>query len=283
MNIPPKVSQLSYRILPLLAFKDNYIWVLQSDQQGEVIVIDPGEAQVVLDYLAQENLKLVAMLITHHHADHTGGIVRLCEAYPDVHVYGASQENIPKINFPVAQDDQIQLPGWASQIPSIFVMETSGHTRHHLVYHVQSPDPQDHGVLFCGDTLFSAGCGRLFEGTPAQMQASLARLRSLPAGLSIYCAHEYTERNLEFALKVEPENQDIVRYVSDVRQRRASNHPTLPTTLQRECAINPFLRWDVPAVQQAAARFLGLPLNTFMENRDDVAVFAAIRSWRNEF
>lgn len=285
MNIPPqtaRASQLSYRILLLPAFKDNYIWVLQNDSLGEVIAVAPGDAQPVLDYLARENLKLVALLITHHHGDHTGGIARLCEAYPAVRIYGSPQENIPLLNAPVTQDDRIHVPGWESQIGSIVVMETPGHTHHHLAYLVQSAHAQDHGVLFCGDTLFSAGCGRLFEGTPAQMQASLARLRNLSRGLLIYCAHEYTERNLEFALKVEPENQDIANYAHHVQQRRASNQPTLPTTLQMECAINPFLRWDVPTVQQAAARYLGLPLNTFMENRDDVAVFAAIRAWRNE-
>lgn len=284
IHIPTVANQLSYRILPLTAFQDNYIWLLRNDDQGEIIVVDPGDAQPVLDYLAHENLKLAAMLITHHHGDHTGGIARLSEAYPAARIYGSSQENIPGINAPVTQDDPIQIPGWESRINAITVMETPGHTLHHLVYRVHSAlvtPNQTHDALFCGDTLFSAGCGRLFEGTPAQMQASLARLRELPDNIPIYCAHEYTERNLEFALKVEPENQDIAHHARLVRQRRASNQPTLPTTLKLERAINPFLRWDVPAVQQAAARFLGLPLHAFMENHDDVAVFAAIRAWRN--
>ncbi|MBP9714480.1 MAG: hydroxyacylglutathione hydrolase [Sterolibacterium sp.] len=287
MNTPTRHNRSSYRILPLAAFRDNYIWLLRADDPLAASVVDPGDAQPVLAYLAREKLRLAAILITHHHADHTGGIAELCATYPEARVYGSNEEGIARIDTAVTHGDRIERPGTIEAteatevIETIDVIETPGHTRHHLAYYDRNH--QGYGALFCGDTLFSAGCGRLFEGTPAQMQDSLARLRALPAATRIYCAHEYTELNLKFARAIEPDNPTIAAYARQVAQQRAAGQPSLPTTLQQERAINPFLRWDTPAIQQAAARFRGLPLQTFIENQDPVAVFAAIREWRNDF
>lgn len=286
----------SYRILPLAAVSlpDNYIWLLRSADPAdcaEVAVVDPGEAQAVLACLQQENLQLSDILITHHHADHVGGIAELRRHFPQLRVHAPAHEEIAGLTASdtrLSEGDVVELPRLGARLQ---VLAVPGHTLGHLAYY--DPAHPDGGLLFSGDTLFSAGCGRVFEGTMAQMQHSQARLRALPATTQVYCAHEYTAANLRFAQAVEPDNPAIREHLQQVAQQRAAGQPTLPTTLALERQINPFLRWDVPAVQQAAARLqadMEQPLLAAasdaidtIDATDSVAVFAAIRAWKNDF
>ena len=259
-----------YRIVPLAAFRDNYIWLLH--RGARAAVVDPGEAAPVLARLAADGLQLCAILATHHHADHVGGIAELRARFPEVPVYGPVAEAIDGVTVPLRDGDRLELPFLAAGFD---VLAVPGHTRGHLAYYDRNH--LDCGALFCGDTLFSAGCGRLFEGTPRDMQGSLVRLRALPGVTKIYCAHEYTEANLRFALAVEPDNAELHAYVAQVAELRAAGRLSLPSTLAQERLINPFLRWDAPAVIAAAARFRGHPVSGPIE------VFAAIREWKNGF
>ncbi|MBV2235590.1 MAG: hydroxyacylglutathione hydrolase [Sterolibacterium sp.] len=277
----------SYRILPLAAVSlpDNYIWLLHRDDDDAVVVVDPGEAQAVLDYLQRGQLRLTDVLITHHHADHTGGIPRLRQQFPQLRVYAAANEPVAGLtaaDVRLHDGDWVELPQLGARFQ---VLAMPGHTLGHVAYH--DPAHLPGGVLFSGDTLFSAGCGRVFEGSMAQMQQSLARLRALPANTQIYCAHEYTAANLRFAQAVEPKNTAIADYAVQVVQQREQGLPTLPSTLALECRINPFLRWDAPAVQQAAIAFQQQQAADGVESvrpsTDAVAVFTAIRRWKNTF
>lgn len=251
-------------IVPLPAFEDNYIWALR--RGDAVAVVDPGDAAPVLDFLDQSGARLCAILVTHHHGDHAGGIADLVARQP-VPVYGPGRENIDGVDHPVTDGDQVVLVELGADFE---VIEVPGHTRGHVAYYRR-------GVLFCGDTLFGAGCGRLFEGTPAQMQASLARLADLPQDTKIYCAHEYTASNLRFAAAVEPDSIAVQRRLERTAALRAEGRPSLPSTLALELETNPFLRWDAPAVIAAAQARLGrMPV-------DATEVFAAIRAWKNGF
>ena len=248
-------------MLPLPAFTDNYIWMLHNARQA--IVVDPGDATPVLQTLQAQGLQLQAILVTHHHADHQGGVAELAARWP-VRVYAPGNESITGCTHPLSGDECIEVLG-----QPVRVMAVPGHTRGHLAY---SAD----GALFCGDTLFGAGCGRLFEGTPAQMSASLASIAALPDTTRIYCAHEYTEMNLRFAMAVEPENTALQTRVASVAGLRAAGLPSVPSTLAEEKATNPFLRCQEPAVIAAA-------LGQGAAGCEPVAVFAAIRGWRNNF
>lgn len=259
-----------YRIAPVAAFRDNYVWLLRRGDQAAVV--DPGEAAPVLARLAEQGLTLCAVLVTHHHADHVGGIAELRARFPEVAVYGPADEAIATLTHRLRDGDRLELPGLGACFE---VLAVPGHTRGHLAYYDRNH--QGCGALFCGDTLFSAGCGRLFEGTPQDMQRSLARLMALPPETRIYCAHEYTEANLHFAAAVEPDNPDIAAYAHRVAELRAAGQPSLPTTLAQEARINPFVRWNAPAVQEAAARQRGHAVS------GPVEVFAAIREWKNGF
>lgn len=252
-----------YEVKAIPAFRDNYIWLLRYGRMA--VVVDPGEAAPVEQILVEEGLDLAAILVTHHHADHQGGIAALAARHQPA-VYGPGAESITGLTQPLLGGETLELPGLQA---SVKVLAVPGHTSGHLAYLIGQR-------LFCGDTLFGAGCGRLFEGTPEQMAASLQRLAALPDATEIYCAHEYTEMNLRFALAVEPENPAIQQRVVDAAAMRARGAPTLPSTLALEKATNPFLRCSVPAVV-AAAQAHGAATN------DPVTVFAAIRSWRNEF
>ncbi len=268
----------SCHIIPLTAFRDNYIWLLRGDDRSGATVVDPGDAAPVLEYLKHERLTLSAILVTHHHNDHIGGIAALRARYPGVPVFGPRDEAMNVVSVGLGEGEWVDLSQTGSAELRLEVLAVPGHTRGHLAYYDRNH--RGCGALFCGDTLFSAGCGRLFEGTSTQMQSSLARLRALPAETLVYCAHEYTEANLRFAMAVEPDNEELANYAVRVAQLRAAGQPTLPSTLALECAINPFLRWDAPAVQQAAARFRGrLPANP----GNAVEVFAAIREWKDGF
>lgn len=246
------------------AFKDNYIWLLTQGRRA--FVVDPGDAAPVVARLEAEGLALEGILITHHHADHQGGVAELAARYGPK-VYAPSRESITGCTHPLAGGESIAVLGEDCRVIAV-----PGHTLGHLAYHFP-------GLLFCGDTLFGAGCGRLFEGTPAEMAASLERLASLPETTRVYCAHEYTEMNLRFALAVEPGNAALRRRVDRVAAQRAAGLPSVPSTLAEELATNPFLRCAEPAVIAAASRHADGELAA----GDRSAVFAAVRAWRNVF
>ncbi len=245
------------------AFKDNYIWLLHSGNSA--VAVDPGAAQPVLDLLRREGLTLVGILITHHHDDHQGGVADLLAEY-SAEVFGPAQESITGITQPLQGGETIHIDALNLEFQ---VLAVPGHTCGHLAYYGA-------GNLFCGDTLFGAGCGRLFEGTAAQMADSLARLAALPDDTAVYCAHEYTEANLRFALAVEPGNPHVQERVRQVTAARAQGLPTIPSTLALEKATNPFLRCQESEVR-ASARTRKADLG------DAVDVFAVLRAWRNGF
>jgi hydroxyacylglutathione hydrolase len=247
-----------FQVIPLRAFKDNYVWTLRNAEVAAVV--DPGEAQPVLDYIAAEGLRLVAILATHHHQDHVGGIEELRRKHP-VPVYGPRGEPITTLTHPVGGGDDVAIEELGV---SFEVLDIPGHTRAHIAYYGAN-------MLFCGDTLFACGCGRAFEGTPQQLYASLEKLMALPDETLVYCGHEYTLANIGFAKAVEPDNAALLeREASDTR-------PTLPSTIAREKATNPFLRVTRPAVIESANKYLGKRVS------DPAGVFAALRQWKNQF
>ena len=252
-----------FDIIRIPAFKDNYIWLLRKG--AAAVVVDPGDAGPVLDVLDRQGLALTAILITHHHADHQGGVAGLLARYP-VPVFGPAHESITALSRPLRGGETIALPGLGVEFAVIAV---PGHTLGHLAYHGT-------GALFCGDTLFGAGCGRVFEGTMAQMLASLERLAALPAATAVYCAHEYTLANLRFALAVDPGNPLLQQRASEVAALRAEGRASVPSTLAQEVTTNPFLRCQEPALV-AAAQSRGASAN------DSLAVFTALREWKNVF
>jgi hydroxyacylglutathione hydrolase len=254
------------KLLPLPAFQDNYLWLLHDGHKA--LVVDPGDAEPVLATLRQTGLQLEAILVTHHHADHIGGLDVLRD-HTGATVAGPAGERIPEPLTRLRGGDSVTALGLRFQ-----VLDVPGHTAGHIAFYCEEVDGAP--LLFCGDTLFSAGCGRLFEGTPAQMLASLDRLAALPGATRVCCAHEYTLSNLKFALAVEPHNEAIRSHQLHCEQLRARRLPTLPSTISRECEINPFLRSRTAGVIEAASGFNGAALS------DEVAVFAAIRQWKNE-
>ncbi len=253
-----------YQIVPVPAFKDNYLWVLRKD--AAAVVVDPGDAAPVLAYLDREKLLLKAILLTHHHADHIGGVPELLKRFP-VPVFGPNDERIEAATRRVAQEDRVELPDISA---SFRVIEVPGHTRAHIAYYGEK-------VLFCGDTLFACGCGRMFEGDAPQMHASLQKLAALPVDTRFYCAHEYTLANIAFARAVEPGNRALQERAQSEAALRAQDIPTVPSTIGRELATNPFFRCSEPEVIAAAASRLGHPPANAAET------FGAIREWKNSF
>ena len=254
----------AYAVVPVPAFKDNYIWVLRDERHAAIV--DPGDAQPVLEYLDRERLRLVAILATHHHADHVGGIEELLRRNA-VPVHGPKGEPIEALTHKVGAGDRVEI---AELSASFEVIDVPGHTRAHIAYYGAN-------TLLCGDTLFACGCGRVFEGTPQQLHASLAKLAALPDETRVYCAHEYTLANIRFARTVEPANEALAERERSDAQLRRQDTPTVPSTIGREKATNPFLRCAEPAVIESASRYHGSPL------ADPVQVFTAIRKWKNEF
>ena len=251
-------------IEPIEAFSDNYIWLLTTNEGS--IVIDPGESQNLLKILKENNLNLKAILITHHHYDHTGGINEILSE-KSIDVYGPNN-NIDSINKRVANESKINLLGIEFEI-----IEIPGHTLDHIAYYSEN---NGHPILFCGDTLFAGGCGRVFEGTFDQMHDSLSILKKLPINTKVYCGHEYTESNLKFAKSVEPLNQKIISRYNEVIELRKQGIPSLPTTLELELETNPFLRVGLKEVQQEISKKFNIPKN-------DKDIFTAIRQWKDNF
>jgi hydroxyacylglutathione hydrolase len=256
------MPEISVTAIP--AFSDNYIWLISTGGK-QCAVVDPGDAKPVLNELKRQGLELAYILITHHHADHIGGVselVKRCGAT----VFGPHDPRIPGQDCSFAEGESIHLPTLDLEFQ---VIEVPGHTSSHIALY-------GHGCLFCGDTLFSAGCGRLFEGTAEQMQSSLDKLAGLPASTRVYCAHEYTLSNCDFALAVEPDNSELIERASEVEASRAAGRITVPSALGQELAVNPFLRTRQPSVVAAAQ-------NRSSNSEPGAATLAVIREWKDHF
>ena len=251
-------------ITPIPALRDNYIWALYNTRYA--VVVDPGEAAPVLSFLKQHHLDLNAILCTHHHSDHTSGIAELCEVY-NVPVYAPHSEDIPRTTHPLDGGETIELTELGIRLNAI---DIPGHTRGHLAF-------QGEGYVFCGDTLFGCGCGRIFEGTAEQMLNALKRLARLPDDTRVYCAHEYTEANIRFALACEPENEALRQRATDTRAMRIDGRPSLPSTIRLEKATNPFLRCSEASVIQSVQRNCGI------NEQNELPVFMALRKWKDHF
>ena len=255
------------QVTAVRAFADNYIWLIHSPVDArKVVAVDPGDAGPVHKALSDLQLKLSGILITHHHADHVGGVAELRQRH-DAPVYGPAREHVPGDPKKLREGDQAALDFVGMRFD---VVDIPGHTSGHIAY-------VGHGAVFCGDTLFSAGCGRLFEGTPEQMAASLDKLSALPDETLVYCGHEYTVNNLKFALAVEPDNRVAAAYLEESTARRARNEATVPSTMRRERNVNPFLRCREKTVKQAAEAQAGRGLQNTSE------IFAVIRKWKDGF
>jgi hydroxyacylglutathione hydrolase len=251
------------------AFKDNYLWIIHDGVHAAAV--DPGDGQPILDALRAHGLSLTAILLTHHHADHIGGVPQLLAEY-SVPVYGPRNDNIAAVTHPLGESDRVQVPGLALELS---VLDVPGHTLGHIAYVRETPGAH---WLFCGDTLFGAGCGRLFEGTPAQMAASLAKLAALPGDTLVYCAHEYTLSNLRFAEAVEPGNRALQMRLEADSKARGTNLPTIPSNIAIENATNPFLRATEPAIIDSL-----VAAGRLQRGATPVAAFAALREWKNVF
>jgi hydroxyacylglutathione hydrolase len=254
--------------IPVLS--DNYIFVLWEPQEKIAAVVDPALAEPVIDYLQEIDAQLVAIFNTHHHWDHIGGNKELARQFPDLCIYGGTEDRgrIPQQQVYLVEGDTIEFADRKAQV--FFV---PGHTRAHIAYYFppQAADQNQIGELFCGDTIFAGGCGRLFEGTPAQMVSSISKLRQLPDETRVWCAHEYTLSNLKFALTVDPDNQDLKARYQKVQQARSQGLATIPSWLGEEKQTNPFLRWDTPALQATT------------KINDPVRVFGRIRGMKDQF
>jgi len=257
---------MPFKITALPALRDNYIWMIIHEDTRCAVVIDPGDASVVIHALQEQALTLSAILITHHHWDHTDGVKTLKQQY-GIPVYGPNRDTVPEIDHLLSDSETLYLENLELEFN---ILGIPGHTLDHIAYY-------GHNALFCGDTLFSAGCGRLFEGTAEQLYHSLSKLKQLPDTTDIYCAHEYTLNNLAFALTVEPHNSDCLAYRKKMEEKRTHQQPTLPSSLTTERLINPFLRCDQPSVQAAVRSHANIVSN------EPVAIFTALRKWKDKF
>ncbi|WP_447955639.1 hydroxyacylglutathione hydrolase [Vreelandella sp. EE7] len=252
-------------VTPIPALSDNYIWLLRQDTSQNVCVVDPGEAAPVIELLEREGLSLATILITHHHHDHTGGVKELKRRY-GCHVIGPAGSSIESLDETVGHGDELRVMGRLFE-----VIATPGHTLDHISYFAAGIP----ALLFCGDTLFCAGCGRLFEGEPEQMLASLEALAKLPEDTLVFAGHEYTRANLMFARQADPDNDAIPQALEECEKARAMDRPTLPSNIGRELTINPYLRVATDSVRQAAG--------AQGPNGDDLATFTTLREWKNRF
>ncbi|MGB1261352.1 MAG: hydroxyacylglutathione hydrolase [Cognaticolwellia sp.] len=264
-------TNTNMQVSMIKAFSDNYIWAISSDSSNHMALVDPGDANVCIAFIEQQKLQLSSILITHHHPDHVGGIKQLSDYCKNkqwpLTVYGPENENIPLCDVRLNDSHSVTL---ADLNLTFEVLDIPGHTRGHIAYLSQDN-------LFCGDTLFSGGCGRLFEGTPRQMLTSLEKLSALPERTHVYCAHEYTQANLNFALSVEPSNSEVVHYYNQVLNIREQGMATIPTSIMREKKINPFLRCHLPSLMTSASEFSGDEIS------EKLAAFTVIRGWKDNF
>ncbi len=255
-----------FTVTPVPAFSDNYFWLIES--AGECWVVDPGDARPVCQTIEERGLDLRGILVTHHHPDHVGGIAELVGL--ETPVIGPAQRVLPQVTDPVSDGDTREIFG-----VSFRVIEVPGHTLNHIAYYAEPPGQEP--LLFCGDTLFAGGCGRLFEGSPQQMFSSLQKLAALPDETLVYCAHEYTLANLRFAHSLEPNNAALRSRISDAENLRNTGTPTVPSDMRLERATNPFLRTDSPeliqSVREEGYRSIGSPSE----------VFAAVRAMKDNF
>ncbi len=255
------------KIVPIPAFQDNYIWAIHSLEGSDLIVVDPGDAAPVLAYLQNNNLTLSTILITHHHWDHTGGIADLKARFPSVKVIGPRNDKVDGLTQSVQEGEPISLEPCGI---TLTVLEIPGHTLEHIAYFNDT-------LLFCGDTLFSCGCGRIFEGTPQQMYDSLDKIKHLNKDVRVYCGHEYTTANIAFAKTIEPHNTDLLAYEKHVLSLRSLQLPSLPSQLCTELKTNPFLRCENENVIRAVQK------NANIASSDPVTIFAKLREWKNHF
>jgi hydroxyacylglutathione hydrolase len=262
-----QVAKRALSILTVPAFDDNYLWLIHND--SDAVIIDPGDATVILQALEQHGLRLTAILLTHHHSDHIGGVAELLTQFT-VPVYGPAHDGIEAVTIPLDDGDKVSIDNLNL---SFTVIAVPGHTFGHIAYYSEAL-----AAVFCGDTLFAGGCGRLFEGTPAQMLDSLDRLAALPAATEVYCAHEYTLSNLKFALEVEPENSALQERMLREQEKRSQDIPTVPTNVGLEIQTNPFLRTRVSAVIERL-----VSTNKVVAGQDEAANFGALREWKNNF
>ncbi len=280
------VKSTALQVWPIPAFSDNYIWCIHDGHSA--LIVDPGDAAPVIQYLQKNRLQLSGILITHYHADHIGGIADLLSATPNgdaLPVYGPAAEVIAERTHALMQGDEFAIAAPAIHFQ---VLEVPGHTLGHIAYFAPAIQVQEASEdaqqgaepprLFCGDTLFASGCGRLFEGTPTQMQTSLAKFAALPGNTLVYCTHEYTLSNIRFALAVEPHNVDLIAWAKRAEGLRAAHLPTVPTTIAQEMKTNPFMRCDQADVIAAACKIAQQPAL-----KSPATVLAAIRAWKDQF
>jgi hydroxyacylglutathione hydrolase len=253
------------KIHPIEVLQDNYVWAIHSPDGKHVVVVDPGEAPPVLDYIQQQGLILEGILLTHRHLDHTGGVLGLLEHFKNIPVYGSLLDKVPGITHFVKEGDEIILPKIALTLK---VLDIPGHTLGHVAYVAD-------GILFSGDTLFSCGSGKIFEGTPSQMAESLGKLKQLPPDTLMYCGHEYTLSNIAFAQKVDPDNVALAQRKKEAAELREKDLPSLPVTMATELQTNPFLRCEEPTIVKAVQNYSKVALN------DPVEVLAHLRQWKN--
>lgn len=250
------------------ALSDNYIFLLHDPDRHQAAVVDPAQAKPVLEKVRSLDAELTAIFNTHHHSDHVGGNQELLANFPQITVYGGAEDRgrIPGQQVFLQAGDRVNFAGRTAEI--LFV---PGHTKAHIAYYFPPSKPGETGELFCGDTLFAGGCGRLFEGTPTQMVASLEQLRNLPDDTRVWCAHEYTLKNLQFALSVDGENLDLQQRFAEVKEARSKSQPTVPSSIALEKSTNPFLRWDFPNLQSAT------------NSRDGIQAFTRLRGMKDRF
>jgi hydroxyacylglutathione hydrolase len=262
---------MTTHIHPIPAFSDNYIWLFKDESSNNVCVVDPGEASPVIDYLTANDLNLTNILITHHHPDHTGGVKELRSKY-QIAVYGRENSPFKDTDIKLKEGDEIEVFGL-----NFKVIEIPGHTLDHIAFFCDSGEESEQPILFCGDTLFASGCGRIFEGNPDMMYQSLQKLAGLDPTTRVYCGHEYTLANLAFAAAAEPDNPDIQNRIASAQDTREQDLPTLPSTISKELATNPFLRCQIEALQKAAESKTGSAINSPVET------FATLRQWKDNF
>ena len=250
-------------------FIDNYFWIL-AGSGDKVTLVDPGDAAPVLQWLRRHGREVGMIMITHHHADHIGGVMELLRHFPRAEVVAPSDPRISMTTRTVSEPDLVDIEDISA---SFSVLDFPGHTQSHIGYYCKFDD--SHASLFCGDTLFACGCGRLFEGTAQQMYTSLRKIYRLPEHTKIYCAHEYTLGNIAFAKRVEPQNSALLSRAEEALRMRSDSIPTVPSVLRQEKATNPFLRASTPSVQRAVQTYYN---QSFVS---PVQVFAAVRSWKD--